>query len=256
MCGFKTRCEDEFGQLFGLAREQCEEQFLLSLLLVREEALRGNRPTPIIPYIPNQEFQEMCLTVKSCGMLVGLPGLDSGTRLKLKLLMYCHLLEVDFYWGVIGNLLHILLKKEYQPKLFEDQVLGTKMKEMGKLFEELFEKWRTSGVRIGLDTIYNELCNNDSKTLRNRFSHGQYFIEGGNLFLTRRILDWSSKPKITYSSHEIDQLLMSRRTFLDVFEQTYHEAILPYQDGRDISTRFGLIRYDREHGRWVWAGHI
>ncbi|GFP21782.1 hypothetical protein HKBW3S43_01721 [Candidatus Hakubella thermalkaliphila] len=65
MCGFKTRCEDEFGQLFGLAREQWEEQFPLSLLLVREEARRGNRPTSIIPYIPDWEFQEVYLTVEA-----------------------------------------------------------------------------------------------------------------------------------------------------------------------------------------------
>ncbi|GFP21783.1 hypothetical protein HKBW3S06_01010 [Candidatus Hakubella thermalkaliphila] len=146
-----------------------------------------------------------------------------------------------------------LLSERYDGKLFEGKVLGVKIDGMRKLFN----KCRVSGPRIGLDAIYNELCNDDSKTLRNIFSHGQYFIgEQADLFSTRCLLDWSPKPKIVYSSHEIDQVLDSRRTFLNVFGQTYHEAIRSYQDGRDISTRFGLIRYDREHGRWVWAGQV
>jgi len=177
MENFRSQCLREFKNLFKQTQNQNENQFLISLLGIRKEKFKGRSPLTI-PYIQEMEFGEICRTTNLFiriinGICLSKESEDKNNErnvIALKLFVYCHLIEVDFYCNIIANLLRLLAKNSY----VENLLLDEKLRKKKNTLQKLCKKCRDNGIDIHIDTIYEKVCNDDCLDLRNSFAHSRY----------------------------------------------------------------------------------
>ena len=254
MENFRSECLREFKNLFKQTQNQNENQFLISLLGIRKEEF-NDRSLLTIPYMQEMEFDEVLRATSLFLRIIN--GLDSNrdnidreNSLRIKLFTYCHLVEVDFYYNVIGNLLRILANGSYIENLLLDKTLERKRNKLRRLFKEC----RGNGVKIHLDGIYEKICSDNHLNLRNAFLHSRYILNYPDLVLTKHI---STKKKCHYSFDEINILFADAITFVKTFIETYRNAIRPYQQRKliriDYAAKKLYIRYHQKSKRWIFA---
>lgn len=255
MESFRSQCFGEFNNLFKQTQKRNENQFLISLLQIRKEELKG-RDLLTIPYIEEMEFGEVCRATNLFKRIIDGINLSEDKNNErnvsaLKLFVYCHLIEVDFYYNIVANLLRALANSGY----IENLLLGTKLKTKKNTLQKLCKKCRGNGIDIHFDKIYEEVCNDDCLGLRNAFAHSQYITSpSGDVVLTKKIL---SSQKSSFSSDEINTLFENAITFLKTFIETYRKAIRPYQQIELIRINYLgkklYIKYDKKSKSWISA---
>ncbi len=254
MENFRSQCLREFESLFKQTQNQNENQFLISLLGIRKEEFKdGSLPT--ISYIQEMEFDEVLRATSLFLRIIN--GLDSNedsidreNSLRIKLFTYCHLIEVDFYYNIIGNLLRILTNGSYMENLLLDKTLKQKKNKLRRLFKEC----RGNGVKIHLDGIYERICNDNCLNLRNAFLHSRYILDYPDMVLTKHI---STKKKCHYSFDEINILFADTIAFVKAFIETCGNVIRPYQQRKlipiDYAAKKLYIRYHQKSKRWIFV---
>lgn len=254
MKNFRSQCLGEFKNLFEQTQRQNENQFLISLLGIRKEEFKDiNLLT--IPYIQEMEFDEVLKATNLFMRIIN--GLDLNkdkisreNSVRIKLFTYCHLVEVDFYYNIIGNLLRILANGSYIENLFLDKTLEKKKNILRKLCKEC----RGSGTDIHLDGIYERICNDNYLNLRNAFLHSRYILDYPDVVLTKHI---STKKKCHYSFDEINTLFVNIITFVKTFVETCKEVIRPYQQKELIHIDYLgeklYAKYDKKSKGWISA---
>lgn len=253
MENFRSQCLEEFNNLFKQTQKRNKNQFLISLLGIRKEEFK-DRSLLTIPYIQEMEFDEV-LKATSLFMRI-IDGLSlskdktSGENsIRIKLFTYCHLVEVDLYYNILGNLLHILANGSYIENLLLDKTLKRKKNTLRKLCKEC----RSNGIDIHLDGIYEIICNDNYLDLRNAFLHSRYILAYPDLVLTKQI---STKNKCHYSFNEVNVLFANIITFVKTFIETYKEVIRPYQQKElvciDYLGKELHAKYDKKSKRWIF----
>lgn len=254
MENFRFQCLGEFKNLFKQTQKQNENQFLISLLGIRKEEFKDRSPLTI-PYMQEMEFDEI---LKATNLFIRIiDALNSNkdktnkeNSVRLKLFAYCHLVEVDFYYNIIANLLRTLANSSY----IEGLLLGEVLKNKKKTLQKLCKKCRENEIAIHIDTIYKKVCNDDCLDLRNAFVHSQYIINSPDVVLTKHIF---TKKKCHYSFDEINTLFANVITFVKTFIETYKNAIRPYQQIKliriDYLGKKLCIRYHKKSKSWIFT---
>lgn len=254
MENFRSECLREFKNLFKQTQNQNENQFLISLLGIRKEEFK-DRSLLTIPYMQEMEFDEI---LKATNLFIRIiDALNSNkdktnkeNSVRLKLFAYCHLVEVDFYYNIMANLLRTLANSSYTESL----LLGEALKKKKNELQKLCKKCRDNKIDIHIDTIYEKVCNDDCLDLRNAFLHSQYIIASPDVVLTKHIF---TKKKCHYSFDEINTLFANVITFVKTFIETYKNAIRPYQQIKliriDYLGKKLYTRYHKKSKRWISA---
>lgn len=117
------------------------------------------------------------------------------TRVRLALLSYCHITEMDFPYLLVANLLRLRTGQKYHMAPFNDlarpigkgphaQLLRPSPKKKIKRIRELSEQAKLPNVGKGLEEIYDD-------TIRNAVYHSDYILHGSQM----RLRSDHRKPK-------------------------------------------------------------
>jgi hypothetical protein len=209
-----------------------------------------------INYVPDYELQETCEFVNDFNSL--LEKMDSTKmQVRMKVSVYCHIMESDYPFAVLWNLLRVLhnlpckwtvTRLTKSGDEFTCEYTGEKIGELTRL-----------GDALGLPTgeILARLWDSN---LRNTFSHSQYALFGDNFTSTRNTSPFSRKMgktlaniDISYSFEHIDALFVKSCGFLRIFVETYKHYIAPFKDGKSHQVEDGAVIWEHQLGRWTWT---
>lgn len=207
-----------------------------------------------INYIVDNELQETCNFVNDFNTLLNMAD-DTHRQIRIKLLVYCHIMESDYPFIVLWNLLRIL---DGQPcKWTFTRITNKGDEEICRYTEQKINELERLSSNLGLPTgtVLSNFWDND---MRNTFSHSQYILDGNRYFSTRTLSPFSRASNkqlfssdIDYPFAHINELYSKATGFLRTFVEVYKHYIMPFKDGENHHLQDGIITWDRR-GRWVW----
>jgi hypothetical protein len=210
--------------LFNRAKQRDEFEYASSLLRVRGVESAGWDP------------------LRETGVLASdLLGLSQApvhphTRVRLALLLYCHLTEVDAIYEILENMLRTIDGDRYSAWPFRDLRRGSSPPSATRVVSALVEHAKGSGRRKLAEILEWEF----NADVRNAFFHSDYILYQDE-FRSREAT--FQQPNGTLSpSMKLDQLqdLFNRALlFYQVFMETFEQHILSYPADRQIEGRFG-----------------
>lgn len=176
---FKNLCRGVFSELLSQAKRIDEAKFLTSLL-----AFYKSEEHKIISYIVDYEFTEVQDFIQYFEALQDKEN-DLRNKTRIRLLIYCHIIEVDFIYMVLYNILKTIQNQDYSA------IMNFKSKK-GKIVEAKYpskkiELLEQESQKIGIDLakIYSQFY---FRHVRNAFSHSQYFIgRKGDLVISKHL---------------------------------------------------------------------
>ncbi len=238
---------------------QNKREWLLSCLVPIDNKLITKRK--VITYVVEDEMRELCDFLNSFNELV--KKTENTFQIKrIKILNYCHIMEADFPYTVIWNLLRVLYKQKCLWTFYSCD-------EKGKPKQD--KKGKFSVLRYSIEKIdaINKLSKKNSlaigknlqkiwqSDLRNSFSHSQYFWMGNSFRGSNTISPLSRKDEdiektIVYSEEDLEALSNCSSTYLFTVIELYKHAINPYKDGNPHKIHDGIIKWDNRFN-WKWA---
>jgi hypothetical protein len=190
----------------------------------------------------------------------------SSTRLKV--MIYCHIMEADYPYLVLLNLLRILRGKSccftFYRRNEDDEIQKDKHGKpqfCRKLYEKIGELSREDrALNTGIGGMLSDLLKGD---LRNAFAHSQYTVESDGSFIVTRYFSGTTgetpqeagnKHEIFFSSDGISVLYEGAWTYLTNFIDCYKKLVAPFKDGGFHATELSRdpIRWDPARCTWTW----
>ena len=238
---------------------QNEREWILSCLVPIDNRLTSKGK--VITYVVEDEMRELCDFLNSFNELAKKTE-NAFQKKRNKILNYCHIMEADFPYTVIWNLLRVLNKQKCIWTFYSCDERGNPIQDKNGKFSVLrysIEKIhaiknlsKKNSLSIG-ENLY-KLWQSD---LRNSFSHSQYFWVGNSFCGSSTISPLSRKDEdieksIVYTEQDIEILSNCSSTYLFTFIELFKFAIKPFKDGRVYKIHDGLIRWD-ENFNWRWA---
>jgi len=247
---YKKETQEKLKQLFKEAEEKNSEKFLRAFFAIDTKRY----PNKIMSYVSSLEFKELLDLLKTFNKIVISYKVDKNTRTRLRLFLYCHILEVDLPYMIIANIARILAGEPYDSRIYLTTEEGKKLCEYPwqkiKYLNDL-------GKKVGLDlsAIWNRFFRPE---LRNGFSHSQYCLRNrqGDVFLTSEVSPTTrtKKPpnKEFYSYKEVEDLYMAACEFLQVFIEITKQFLSKYKNGNYYSIGYdiGPVRFDLNRKSW------
>ena len=175
--------------------------------------------------------------------------LKDETRLRLGLLLYCHLMEAKPLYGVLENMLLAVEGKRCAMSPFGPLFQRTK-KSRGKLMPEFIPPSAKQVIRFVveharkhdegdlatlLETVFDD-------GLRNAFFHADYAIVGDELHSRHSWFEVENERRQVLKIHEVARTIRNAMAFYAAFEHVYVEHRLSYKEER------------RTRGRWAADG--
>lgn len=99
-------------------------------------------------------------------------------QIRLLLLLYCHIFEMDEFYNIIGNMLRISLGERYGVMLYNSPALTTELKPANKL-----DKLKTLAKKAGFELLIDTIKSLYSSPLRNSFFHSSYSLSGDDYYI-------------------------------------------------------------------------
>ena len=238
-------------ELFRGVKEGYSEEFLSALVPIEKDFQPGDISTT---NVPDWEMREIFAFVNHFKTILDRLQNNQDLKTRIEIMIYCHIMEADFPFAVLWNLLRILNQQQWEWTFSRITKKGDvltceypkdKIKEIQNLSEP-------KDLRIG--ELFGQLWRFD---LRNAFSHSQYWLDGQYFVGTRQLSpisrDANTSPYKTmrYSYDEIDALYQRAYDFLFAFDRFYESFIEPYQNGNLYKIQLGSIRWD-DRGIWVF----
>jgi len=214
---FESLCLKIFSNLFEKAKSKNETQFLTSFFPFYKQ--QGYN---IISYIIDYEFTELLELIKTLHIPEDNNEIDNKTKSRIRLLIYCHIIEIDFVYMVIYNMLRTISCQKYSAQITITDING-KIKVLEYPYQkiELIIK-ESQKSNINFKEIFIEMFDGN---LRNVFSHSQYFLhDTGGLEASNYLAPTSSKfmksgkPTYNYNimgSHPIYSLFEFKKLTID-----------------------------------------
>ena len=246
---YKKLCDTTFNSLFHKAQLSNERMFLTSLFPFYTHANHT-----VLSYIPDYEFDEVLDLISSFNLPEKDMGIDAKTQSRVRLLVYCHVIEVDFVYMIISNLIRSIDGRGYSMTLQRKTKKGLMQAlENPSPKIELLSK-EASGLGISLKDIFDPYFDG---ALRNAFGHSQYYLhDEGGLEMTTYHSPSSKKfmksGKPMYTAEEITNFYEYSRIFIRSFIECYDGYLKPYADGHPHDTYFRPIVYNETAG---WYFH-
>ena len=248
---FESLCTELFESLFGKVKSIDEVKFLTNFFPFYEQY--GHK---IMSYIPDYEFSEVIDLIKNLHITDDKKDIDNQTKTRIRLFVYCHIMEVDYVYMVIFNMLRTIHNVAYSPQI-------TYLTKKGKIKiaeypSEKIELILKESQKASLDfkSIFDKIwdCH-----LRNAFSHSQYFLlRNGDLEISKYLAPTSPQfmksGKTSYLFSEISNIYENSRKYLLSFIKSYDKFIKPYSDGITYKTIYGPILFDKDHGWGFYQG--
>ena len=217
-------------QLFRCARKSDEQKFFLTLKavpIVRKDIL--NKKIPYVDDYMDIELDEAIDTYSILAESARSKELDKRIRMKLMLIVFLCLLEADRWHSILGNLLRIMIEKDYESNLLRNEGLRDKYDKIVHSLNECERK----GVVLSIQNSYKNICNENIIRLRNAFFHSQYWLspQGDWLLMTKDVIkDIPTQPgrkqqKLCYSFDEVKKMYENMVTFLEALASKRKEAL-------------------------------
>ncbi len=197
----------------------------------------------IVPFI--QDFQEVFND----------PNSDIRRQCRLLLLIYCRIMEYDFQYLIIYNLLRLLLNQipDWRFRVIRNgkeevcETPSSKIDEICSLCNKLAPK---PGIGMYLKLLWKP-------DIRNSFNHSQYYIDPNGAFVNTRLYSPTAdrKPaKPVYAFQEIKEISDSSILFFDEFFKKKCHVIKPFKTGNPILLQQGSkIVWDLSNKCWYFS---
>lgn len=118
-------------------------------------------------------------------------------QIRLFLLLYCHIFEMDEFYNVIGNMLRITQGERYTSMLYNNPTFSQELKPSNKI-----DKLKSIAIKAGFTELTDIIASLYSSPLRNSFFHSSYslterdyYIVAGNGFKIEGIKTKSASLK-------------------------------------------------------------
>jgi hypothetical protein len=221
---------DVFDQLFNQAREADEFEYVCALLRIRGMEDEG--------WDPLEETQRL---YDDIGSLMQAP-LHDFARIRLGLLLYSHLTEVDAIYMILANMIEITAGERcvmnpfhdlYRTRgAFADRVPPSARAVMERLKERATERGFSELVEL-LDSFFND-------AVRNAFFHSDYILHGDE-FRSReaRFIDENNVRTSALKLPLILDLINRSTSFFHDFMTVYVAHRLSYKESKVVRGRFG-----------------
>lgn len=198
-------------ELFNSAESRDVAQFLLTLM---PPPRKLSTPAGGMSYeVPNMEIEEAFETHRYLNNAVMDEQLDAKVRTRLILIVSFHFLEADRWHFILGNILNVIIGRNYVGNLFEGDSLGEKINGTRGLLKECQKK----RIVLSICDVYSHICNDNIRELRNAFFHSHYTLTPeGNLLITRRLMEGHKGIKKYFKFDEIRDIHRAIVTFLTV----------------------------------------
>lgn len=214
---FRRLLESEMRALFQRAKGSDELSFLFAILGI-------NSGEEDIGWQPINETHSLL------NDLVGLINgpLYDDAKIRIALLLYCHLTEANYLYHCIYNLL--LTIEGRPPKVFSflDKYRNGIPPSVSAKLSELRSKAKQNGF-VGIDEIFNEIIRSD---IRNAFFHSDYILFDNELRLKHR---GSELARVPYA--DVFALLEKAVDFFNGFMGLLMEARRSFPKGHRIINR-------------------
>jgi hypothetical protein len=239
-------------ELFREVKEGYPEELLSALVPIDKDFQSGYK---LITYVLDWEMNEICAFVNDFKSI--LDGLQNNQALKtrIEIMIYCHIMEADFPFAVLWNLLRILNQQRCEWTF-------SRVTKTGKVLtceypkDKIEEIQKLSGTKdLQIGDLLGQLWQSN---IRNAFSHSQYSLDKNFLIVTRQLSPISRDAKktpyktVTYSHEKIISLYQRAYDFLFAFVKFYNSYIESYKNGVVYRIQAGSIRWD-ERGTWIWS---
>jgi hypothetical protein len=180
---------------------------------------------------------------------------------RCKLLVYCYIMEADYPFITLLNLLRVLADKEpcwvFHKRGPDDSIKEKNGKNLGcqypwEKIHEIAEADKNLQTNIGsiLEGLWWD-------QLRNAFSHSQYAIQNGSVVLT----SWGTGVQMSNAHRQdptvvafqtLDSFYLGALTLWNCFLNNYRTSRKPFEDGRPYRIPLGLVRWDSDREVWTW----
>lgn len=237
---------------------QTEKEWLLSALVPIDNKLTDIGK--VITFVIEDEMRELCDFLNSFNELKN--NLDYIFQKKrIKILIYCHIMEADFPYTVIWNLLRVLNKQKCLWTFYVCDENGEPKEDKNKKLPVLrypLEKINAIKKLSNLHslTIGDILFKIWQSDLRNAFSHSQYFWIGNTFRVSNTISPLSRRDEdidktIFYTDEQINKLYDCASIYLLTFIDAYKCAVNLYKDGKPYKVHDGGIKWTKYNWRWA-----
>ena len=224
---------------------------LLSALIPVDKTMHTG--LTLINYVVDSEMQELCDFVNGFNAHLNQTD-DKYQQVRLKTLIYCHILEADLPLTVFWNLLRIM-NEEPCNWTFHCVTAKGKTEVCEFTYQKIAEIARLSSLtHTSIGSVLNRLW---ERGLRNAFSHSQYCWMGDMLCGTNDLSHISRRQRKSsatgsgYSFADVDILYQRAKNLLYYFIACYRLAIKNYQDGNVYKVQDGWVVWDDKAG-WLW----
>jgi len=240
-------------ELFKGVKEGYPEELLSALVPIDLDIQSGDKS---ITYVPDWEMHEICVFVNDFKSI--LDGLQNNQTLKtrIEIMIYCHIMEADFPFAVLWNLLRILNQQQCEwtfSRVTKKGEVSTCKYTKDKI-QEIQKLSGPKDLRIG--ELLGQLWRSD---LRNAFSHSQYSLDKNFLIGTRQLspisrnANMSPYETVRYSHEKINGLYQGAYDFLFAFLKFYNSYVEPYKNGEVYRIQVGSIKWWKERRTWIWS---
>jgi hypothetical protein len=253
MVGIEIPSEDEIRkvifELFDRAKESHPEDLLSALVPIDTASEPGNK---LINYLRDYEMQEVCDFLDDFKSM--LEEIDNNEQeIRIKIMIYCHIMEADLPFIILWNLLRILDGQQCEAEFGIINEKGKKVicEHPSQKIAEIEKLSRRLKLRIG-----ESIRKFWQRDIRNAFSHSQYFLSDSSFTITRDLLQIPRKSvnkRAVYPYQDIDKLYSCAVSFLSAFIDAYKWYVSPYKDGNAYRIQVGSIRWNMHVQRWLGA---
>lgn len=227
---------------------------LLNALVVVDKTMHEG--CSVINYVVDYEMQELCDFVNE--FKAHLKHTENRFhQARIKVLIYCHILEADLPLTIFWNLLRVV-KGETCDWTFR-RITKNGDKQVCQYPREKVDELRSLSEQLDMKigTVVDRLWQG---RLRNAFNHSQYCWMGDTLTATSSLSPLSrknvgKKGNPTFTFDDIELLYQGAIKLLYYFTEAYRIAIAPFKDGNAHAVDSGWIIWDSEAG-WLWKGNV
>jgi len=219
-------------------------------------------PVRMICYWPEYEIDELCRCINQFKSYIT-DDVESPQKVRVMLLIYCHIMEAQFTPTVLWNCLRLLSGDSTSWDFYRVTQDGEKLccELPRQRFTEIEKLSETQKVQIGV--VLNRLWHNK---LRNAFSHAQYMINAHGSFLggknispiTVRAVRKSDtaagaggENPYYYRFADILGLYTAALQYLGLFVEAYKNMLQPFKTGDFFETPAGRIRWNSARQGWT-----
>ena len=258
-------------ELFNSAESHDIAQFVFCLMPPTKKL-----PTPaggMFYEIPDMEIEEAFETHKYLDNAVRDERINPRIRARLMLIVSFNFLEADRWHFILGNVINVIIGRNYVENLFEDDPLGEKISGIRRLLKECQKK----KIVLSIRDVYSQICNDDIRELRNAFFHSHYTFppDGSGIVITKRLIEQRGIKRV-FKFNEIRDIHQRVVTFLTVLAKVIKETRLKFEGQtihldksvdwiettrkpiiKQCKTRYrleGQLNYRQDDKRWHFQG--